>query len=159
PVRDGVVLPVLHLNGYKIANPTVFARIPEAELLDLMRGYGHNPHVFEAGFDDEDFTSIHRRFAHLLDEVMKAIAPIRSPATEEDPTGVNVTRPTWPMIIFRTPKGWTGPKEVDGNKAEGSWRSHQVPLAGAREDAAHLEQLRQWLQSYGPEELFDDSGG
>lgn len=160
PVKDGVVLPILHLNGYKIANPTIFARIPEAELLELMRGYGHNPHVFTAGFDDEEPASFHRRFAQLLDDVMDAIGEIRSRAAEEQASGgeAAVQRPAWPMIIFRTPKGWTGPKEVDGHQAEGSWRSHQVPLAGAREDADHLEQLRQWLQSYRPEELFDAAG-
>ena len=160
PVKDGVVLPILHLNGYKIANPTIFARIPEAELLELMRGYGHNPHVFTAGFDDEEPASFHRRFAQLLDDVMDEIGEIRSRAAEEQASGgeAGVERPAWPMIIFRTPKGWTGPKEVDGHQAEGSWRSHQVPLAGAREDADHLEQLRQWLQSYRPEELFDADG-
>ncbi len=173
PVQDGVVLPVLHLNGYKIANPTVFARIPEEELLELMRGYGHNPYVFTAGFDDEDFVSIHRRFAQLLDEVMDEIAEIRRVAAEADAArgdaaqgdaaagdfeGAVAKRPTWPMIIFRTPKGWTGPKEVDGHKTEGSWRSHQVPLAGAREDSAHRKQLEEWLTSYRPDELFDDNG-
>src|SRR5699024_910987 len=173
PVQDGVVLPVLHLNGYKIANPTVFARIPEEELLELMRGYGHNPYVFTAGFDDEDFVSIHRRFAQLLDEVMDEIAEIRRVAAEADAArgdaaqgdaaagdfeGAVAKRPTWPMIIFRTPKGRTGPKEVDGHKTEGSWRSHQVPLAGAREDSAHRKQLEEWLTSYRPDELFDDNG-
>ncbi len=160
PTRDGVVLPVLHLNGYKIANPTVLARIPETELLELMRGYGHNPHLFTAGFDDEDPASYHRRFAELLDEVMDEIAGIRREAAEwesGDRTS-DPARPVWPMIIFRTPKGWTGPEEVDGHKMEGSWRSHQVPLNSAREDAAHLEQLRDWLTSYGPGELFDDDG-
>src|SRR5690625_5016919 len=139
-IKDGVVLPVLHLNGYKIANPTVFARIPEAELLELMRGYGHNPHVFTAGFDDEEPVSFHRRFADLLEEVMDEIREIRSRAADEFAGGgeAAVGRPTWPMIVFRTPKGWTGPKAVDGHKAEGSWRSHQVPWAGAREDADHL---------------------
>ncbi|HLR57449.1 MAG TPA: phosphoketolase family protein [Beutenbergiaceae bacterium] len=159
PVRDGVVLPVLHLNGYKIANPTVLARIPESELLDLMRGYGHNPHVFTAGFDDEDPISYHRRFAQLLDDVMDEIAEIRRRAAEEAATGHGaITRPRWPMIIFRTPKGWTGPKEVDGQQTEGSWRSHQVPLASARDTPEHLAQLRDWLTSYDPGELFDDTG-
>ena len=156
PVRDGVVLPVLHLNGYKIANPTVLARIPESELLDLMRGYGHNPHVFTAGFDDEDPISYHRRFAQLLDDVMDEIAEIRRRAAEEAATGHGaITRPRWPMIIFRTPKGWTGPKEVDGQQTEGSWRSHQVPLASARDTPEHLAQLRDWLTSYDPGELFE----
>src|SRR5690625_4251807 len=160
PVKDGVILPVLHLNGYKNANPTVVARIPEEELLDLMRGYGHKPHVFTAGFDDEEPASFHRRFAELLDHVMDEIADIRRQAFEESTNNPNgeLSRPTWPMIIFHTPKGWTGPKMVDGKQAEGTWRSHQVPLGGAREDSDHRAQLRDWLTSYDPGELFDDDG-
>ncbi|HLS01504.1 MAG TPA: phosphoketolase family protein, partial [Beutenbergiaceae bacterium] len=158
PVRDGVVLPVLHLNGYKIANPSVLARIPDSELHELMRGYGHKPHVFTAGFDDEDPLAYHRRFGHLLDVVMDEIADIKARAADQATTGVALSRPEWPMIIFRTPKGWTGPKEVDGHKTEGSWRSHQIPLAGAGEDQAHREQLHEWLASYKPEELFTDAG-
>lgn len=154
PAQDGVVLPILHLNGYKIANPTVLARIPSDELADLMRGYGHTPYEFVAGFDEESRRSIHRRFARLLDEVLNDIAAIKQAAAagEQD-------RPAWPMIVFRTPKGWTCPAEIDGNRAEGSWRAHQVPLASARDTPEHLAVLRDWLESYRPVELFDDGGG
>jgi xylulose-5-phosphate/fructose-6-phosphate phosphoketolase len=137
PERDGRVLPILHLNGYKIANPTVLARIPEDELVSLLRGYGHEPLVFTAGFDDEDFGSIHGRFAELLDRAL------------EEPRAA---------IVFRTPKGWTGPREVDGVQVEGTWRAHQVPLAEVRTNPGHLRQLEEWLRSYRPEELFDDGG-
>ncbi|HKJ11023.1 MAG TPA: phosphoketolase family protein [Ornithinimicrobium sp.] len=158
PVTDGVVLPVLHLNGYKIANPTVLARIGQDELADLMRGYGHTPYFFTAGFDDEPIESIHRRFASLLDTVLDAIAQIKADAVQASAEGEEVQRPAWPMIVFRTPKGWTGPKEIDGKKAEGSWRSHQVPLSSARDTEEHLGNLRDWLLGYRPEELFDDAG-
>ncbi|HKN62724.1 MAG TPA: phosphoketolase family protein, partial [Gaiellaceae bacterium] len=137
PETDGRVLPILHLNGYKIANPTVLARIPEDELAALLRGYGHEPLVFTAGFDDEDVLSIHGRFAELLD---RALDDRRA------------------MIVFRTPKGWTGPREVDGLPVEGTWRAHQVPLAEVRTNPAHRQQLEEWLRSYRPEELFDDRG-
>ena len=153
PRTDGVVLPILHLNGYKIANPTVLARIPEEELLDLMRGYGHKPYVFTGGFDGEDHTAVHTRFAALLDEVLDEIAAIKARAHEGDET-----RPQWPMIIFRTPKGWTCPPVIDGKQVEDSWRSHQVPLASARDTEEHLQVLDGWLRSYGAEELFDESG-
>lgn len=156
PVTDGVVLPVLHLNGYKIANPTVLARISDAELDALMRGYGHTPYVFEAGFEDEDPISIHRRFATLLDEVFDHIARIKAEAAEAG--AENAERPRWPMIVFRTPKGWTGPKTIDGKVAEGHWRSHQVPLANARDTDEHLHDLDAWLRSYRPDELFDEAG-
>lgn len=156
PVTDGVVLPVLHLNGYKIANPTVLARISDEELDALMRGYGHTPCVFEAGFDDEDPISIHRRFATLLDEVFDHIARIKAEAAEAG--AENAERPHWPMIVFRTPKGWTGPKTIDGKVAEGHWRSHQVPLANARDTDEHLHDLDAWLRSYRPDELFDEAG-
>jgi len=156
PVTDGVVLPVLHLNGFKIANPTVLARIPEEELAALMEDYGHRPYIFTAGFDDESHTSIHRRFASLLDEVLEEIADIRGSAAQAD--AESVERPRWPMIVFRTPKGWTGPKTIDGNKTEGSWRSHQVPLASARDTAEHLHDLDAWLKSYRADELFDEAG-
>ncbi|HLS13620.1 MAG TPA: phosphoketolase family protein, partial [Beutenbergiaceae bacterium] len=153
PRTDGVVLPILHLNGFKIANPAVLERIGESELLALMRGYGHNPHVFTAGFDDEPVIETHRRYAVLLDDVLDEVAQIKANADRGD-----TSRPTWPMIILRTPKGWTGPKEIDGQRTEGSWRSHQVPLPGAREDDDHREQLHRWLASYRPQELFDDDG-
>ena len=156
PVTGGVVLPVLHLNGYKIANPTVLARISDEELDALMRGYGHTPYVFEAGFDDEDPISIHRRFATLLDEVFDHIARIKAEAAEAG--AENAERPHWPMIVFRTPKGWTGPKTIDGKVAEGHWRSHQVPLANARDTDEHLHDLDAWLRSYRPDELFDEAG-
>ncbi|MGC0141682.1 phosphoketolase family protein [Pseudactinotalea sp. Z1732] len=153
PRTDGVVLPILHLNGFKIANPTVLDRIGETELLELMRGYGHNPHLFTAGFDDEPVADTHRRYAELLDGVLDEIADIKARAAEGDEA-----RPAWPMIILRTPKGWTGPVTVDGNVVEGSWRSHQVPLAKARDDDEHLRLLEEWLRSYHPGDLFDDDG-
>ncbi|MBE1874352.1 phosphoketolase [Myceligenerans pegani] len=154
PVDDGVVLPILHLNGYKIANPTVLARIEQAELGALLTGYGHKPYFFEVPDDsDEPPLVTHRRFAALLDEVLDDIAAIKARAADGD-----VTRPAWPMIVFRTPKGWTGPAEIDGKKTTGSWRAHQVPLASARDTDEHLRVLEQWLRSYRPEELFDDDG-
>ena len=154
PAQDGVVLPILHLNGYKIANPTVLARIPEQELRDLMVGYGHKPYFFEGGYDrDEPPLETHRRFAALLDEVLDEIAGIKARAAQGD-----VSRPMWPMIVFRTPKGWSGPAEIDGKKTTGSWRAHQVPLASARDTDEHLRVLESWLRSYRPEELFDDEG-
>ncbi|ODT28092.1 MAG: phosphoketolase [Microbacterium sp. SCN 70-27] len=154
PVTDGVVLPILHLNGYKIANPTVLARIPEEELVALMTGYGYKPYVFEAGFDDEDHLSIHTRFATLLDEALDEIAQIKADAAENP----DLERPRWPMIVMRTPKGWTCPPEIDGKRTENSWRAHQVPLASARDTDDHLKVLEGWLQSYRPEELFDEAG-
>ncbi|MFV0287567.1 MAG: phosphoketolase [Demequina sp.] len=154
PATDGVVLPILHLNGYKIANPTVLARIGDDELDALMRGYGHKPHVFVAGFDDESHESIHARFATLLDEVMDEIAAIKAEAAENPA----MDRPMWPMIVFRTPKGWTCPDAIDGNVTEGSWRSHQVPLSSARDTEEHLRTLESWMQSYGPDDLFDEAG-
>ncbi|WP_341360340.1 phosphoketolase family protein [Georgenia sp. M64] len=154
PAKDGVVLPVLHLNGYKIANPTVLARIPEEELADLMRGYGHKPHFFTGGFDGEDPAAVHRRFAKLLDVVLDEIAEIKARAAAEP----DMDRPAWPMIVFRSPKGWTGPKEIDGKRTEDSWRSHQVPLASARDTDEHLADLEAWLRSYRAEELFDTEG-
>jgi xylulose-5-phosphate/fructose-6-phosphate phosphoketolase len=158
PFTDGVVLPVLHLNGYKIANPTVLARIPEEELADLMRGYGHTPHFFTGGFDGEDPAAFHRRFAEMLDTVLDEIAQIKASAAAAVEDGEELQRPSWPMIVFRTPKGWTGPAEIDGKRTEDSWRSHQVPLASARDTDAHLHDLERWLQGYRAHELFDDSG-
>ncbi len=154
PVQDGVVLPILHLNGYKIANPTVLARIPEEELLSLMRGYGHTPYLVSGGFDDEDPTEVHKRFAATLDTVLDQIAQIKADAA----AGTLVGRPAWPMIIFRSPKGWTCPKEIDGHPSENNWRSHQVPLANARDTEAHTKLLESWMRSYRPEELFDGAG-
>ncbi|MGK2867397.1 MAG: phosphoketolase family protein [Mycobacterium sp.] len=150
PVRDGAVLPILHLNGYKIANPTVLARIPQDELESLMRGYGYVP-ITVAGDEPAD---VHRQLAAALDDAFDQISAIQRAAREDGQTG----RPLWPMIILRTPKGWTGPREVDGKKVEGTWRSHQVPLSETRTNAEHLDALRVWLQSYRPEELFDDTG-
>ncbi|HHU39316.1 MAG TPA: phosphoketolase family protein [Propionibacterium sp.] len=155
PVTDGVVLPILHLNGYKIANPTVLARIPEEELAELMRGYGHHPLFFTADAD-EDHLEVHKRFAAVLDEALDLIVDIKQANADVDPT--DVERPRYPMIVFRTPKGWTGPASVDGKKTEGNWRSHQVPLASARDTDEHLQLLQDWLESYGPDELFDESG-
>ncbi|UPU89783.1 phosphoketolase family protein [Demequina sp. TMPB413] len=154
PATDGVVLPILHLNGYKIANPTLLARIPEEELDQLMRGYGHKPHTFVGGFDDEPAESIHRRFSELMDTVMDEIADIKAEAKRNP----DMPRPQWPMIIMRTPKGWTCPAKIDGKITEGSWRSHQVPLSNARDTEEHLRTLEDWLKSYKPEELFDDAG-
>jgi xylulose-5-phosphate/fructose-6-phosphate phosphoketolase len=154
PRNDGVVLPILHLNGYKIANPTVLARIPESELLELMRGYGHTPYVVSGGFDDEDPIEVHKRFAETLDLVLNQIAEIKADAA----AGTLRGRPAWPMIILRTPKGWTCPKEIDGHPAEDNWRSHQVPLGNARDTEEHTRLLESWLKSYRPEELFDATG-
>jgi xylulose-5-phosphate/fructose-6-phosphate phosphoketolase len=154
PVGDGAVLPILHLNGYKIANPTVLARIPEPELLDLLRGYGYQPYVVAGGFDGEDPMAVHRRMASTLDEIVDRIADIQRAARED---GVS-ERPQWPALVLRTPKGWTGPREVDGIRVEGTYRSHQVPLAELARRPEHLRQLEEWLRSYRPEELFDEGG-
>jgi xylulose-5-phosphate/fructose-6-phosphate phosphoketolase len=150
PLTDGAVLPILHLNGYKIANPTVLARIPEDELRDLFVGYGYAPR-FVAG---DDPATMHQLMAATLDDVVADIAEIRRRAREHGDAG----RPRWPMIVLRTPKGWTGPAEVDGVPVEGTFRSHQVPLAGLADRPEHLQQLEDWMRSYRPEELFDESG-
>jgi xylulose-5-phosphate/fructose-6-phosphate phosphoketolase len=150
PRSDGVVLPVLHLNGYKIANPTVLARIPRAELESLLSGYGWHPY-FVAG--DEPW-AMHAQMAMTLERVLDEIAAIRERARG----GGAVVRPRWPMIVLQSPKGWTGPKTVDGVQVEGTWRAHQVPLAEVRSNPAHLRLLEQWMRSYRPEELFDSSG-
>lgn len=154
PAQDGVVLPILHLNGYKIANPTILARIPEEQLLELMRGYGHKPYLVSGGFDDEDPLLVHARMAATIDEVMNEIARIKHAAADGTLEGT----PLWPMIILRTPKGWTCPKEIDGLPVEGTWRAHQVPLSNARDTEAHTRLLESWLLKYKPEELFDDDG-
>ncbi|MGA2929433.1 MAG: phosphoketolase family protein [Solirubrobacteraceae bacterium] len=148
--RDGAVLPILHLNGYKIANPTVLARIPHEELKALLEGYGYKPHFVE-GSDPE---AMHNLMAATLDEVLDDIDRIQQRARQDG----ELKRPRWPMIVLRTPKGWTGPKEVDGLPAEGSFRSHQVPLADVRGNPQHLAQLEVWMRSYKPEELFDEDG-
>ena len=153
PRTDGIVLPILHLNGYKIANPTILSRISDEELHEFFHGMGYEPYEFVAGFDNEDHLSIHRRFAELFETVFDEICDIKAAAQTDD-----MTRPFYPMIIFRTPKGWTCPKFIDGKKTEGSWRSHQVPLASARDTEAHFEVLKNWLESYKPEELFDENG-
>ncbi|SFN36780.1 phosphoketolase family protein [Mycetocola miduiensis] len=158
PLQDGVVLPILHLNGYKIANPTVLARIPEEELLDLMRGYGHNPYLVSGGFDGEDPMLVHARMAETLDAVMDEIAAIKRTAAERHEAGEEFERPRWPMIILRTPKGWTCPAVIDGEPVENTWRAHQVPLANARDTAEHTKILEDWLNSYRPDTLFDTDG-
>ncbi len=150
PASDGAVLPVLHLNGYKIANPTVLARIPKDELRSLLEGYGYAPRFIEGS----DPAQMHQLMAATLDEVTEEIAAIQRRARSQGEVG----RPSWPMIVLRTPKGWTGPKEVDGLPAEGSFRSHQVPLADLASKPEHLAQLERWLRSYDPEELFDAGG-
>jgi len=150
PVRDGAVLPILHLNGYKINNPTLLARIPNEELASLFHGYGWTPHFVEG----DDPMTMHRLMAATLDRCVGDIRALQKAAREAG----EATRPHWPMIVLRTPKGWTGPKEVDGHKVEGFWRAHQVPLAGVREHPEHLKQLEAWLRSYRPEELFDAQG-
>ncbi len=151
---DGAVLPILHLNGYKIANPTVLARISDEELLKLFEGYGYQPLIMTGGFDSEEHAAAHQRFATVLDEALDEIAQIQKAAREDGVT----ERPRWPMIILRTPKGWTGPRVVDGKPMENSWRSHQVPLSEVRKNPEHLRQLEAWLRSYKPEELFDENG-
>ena len=153
PRTDGIVLPILHLNGYKIANPTILSRISDEELHEFFHGMGYEPYEFVAGFDNEDHLSIHRRFAELFETVFDEICDIKAAAQTDD-----MTRPFYPMIIFRTPKGWTCPKYIDGKKTEGSWRAHQVPLASARDTEAHFEVLKHWLESYKPEELFNADG-
>jgi xylulose-5-phosphate/fructose-6-phosphate phosphoketolase len=153
PARDGAVLPILQLNGFKIANPTVLARIPQRELEALFTGYGYRPITVEIG-DPEDHDAAHRAMAAALDDALDGIKAIQADARERAVTA----RPAWPMIILRSPKGWTGPKSVDGKRTEGNWRSHQVPLSGLHGNPAHLAQLEEWLASYGPSELFDQSG-
>ncbi len=150
PARDGAVLPILHLNGYKIANPTLLARIPHEELLELFRGYGYAPRVLK-GDDPQD---MHQRMAAEMEAIFDEIRTIQRQAREEGSTA----RPRWPMLILETPKGWTGPKQVDGLRTEGSYRSHQVPLAELASKPEHLKQLEEWMRSYRPEELFDENG-
>ncbi|MGD9169163.1 MAG: phosphoketolase family protein [Candidatus Thiodiazotropha sp.] len=150
PVRDGAVLPILHLNGYKINNPTILSRIPNGELANLFRGYGWTPYFVEG----EEPELMHQQMASTMDACLAQIRDIQDSARA---TG-QATRAHWPMIVLRTPKGWTGPKEVDGKKIEGFWRAHQVPLSGMHDNEAHLAMLEEWLRSYKPEELFDENG-
>src|SRR5882672_1353640 len=146
PQSDGVVLPVLHLNGYKIANPTVLARIPKEELEQLMRGYGWNPYFVEG----DEPARMHQLMASTLDRIVEEIREIKARKSSD--------RPCWPMIVLNTPKGWTGPKVVDGQKVEGTFRAHQVPLSEPSKNPEHLKQLEDWLKSYRPVELFDEKG-
>ncbi len=150
PVSDGTVLPILHLNGYKIANPTILARIPRAELESLLVGYGWQPH-FVSG---DDPSKMHQQMAATLDRVLDDIAAIKQRARDSE----KIFRPRWPMIVLQSPKGWTGPRVVDGTQIEGTWRAHQVPLAGLATNPAHLRMLEEWLRSYRPAELFDAEG-
>ncbi len=150
PSKDGAVLPILHLNGYKIANPTLLARIEDDELIDLFRGYGYSPIVI--GGSDPD--QMHQLMAATLDKILVEIRTIQERAGRE----AAVERPRWPLLILRTPKGWTGPKEVDGKPVEGTWRAHQVPVDDVRNNPDHLRILEQWMHSYKPEELFDQHG-
>ncbi|MBN2700484.1 MAG: phosphoketolase family protein [Methylohalobius sp. ZOD2] len=150
PATDGTVLPILHLNGYKIANPTILARIPRTELAQLLEGYGWQPFFVEG----DDPAKVHQAFAATLERVLDNLFAIQRHAR----TGGQVERPLWPMIVLRTPKGWTGPKEVDGKPVEGTWRSHQVPLGDFPHHPERIAQLETWLKSYRPEELFDEQG-
>ncbi len=150
PIHDGVVLPILHLNGYKIANPTVLARISHEELDQLLRGYGYTPYYVEG--DDPD--KMHQQMASILDQVAHEIQQIKRQARENN----DPTRPRWPMIVLRTPKGWTCPREIDGKQVEDNWRSHQVPMGEMHENPDHVRLLEQWMKSYQPAELFDEQG-
>ncbi len=150
PATDGVVLPILHLNGYKIANPTVLARIGDEELTKLLEGYGYTVHWVSG----DDPAEMHQQMAATLDRTVEAIVAIQRRARADG----DLSRPRWPMIVLRTPKGWTGPKTVDGVPVEGTWRAHQVPLPGVRTNPDHLAQLESWMRSYRPEELFDEEG-
>jgi xylulose-5-phosphate/fructose-6-phosphate phosphoketolase len=154
PATDGAVLPILHLNGYKIANPTVLSRIPHAELESLMRGYGYEPFTLEGN----DPAVMHQQAAAVFDTMLDRIAAIQKAAREAMAKGETIERPAWPMLIMRTPKGWTGPKFVDGKPVENTWRAHQVPLSELFEKPDHLAMLDAWMHSYKPEELFDEKG-
>jgi xylulose-5-phosphate/fructose-6-phosphate phosphoketolase len=154
PATDGAVLPILHLNGYKIANPTVLARIPEYELRALLSGYGWRALFVTGGFDGEASARVHQLLAETLNEAFDEIKRIQQAAR----AGELVERPTWPMIVLRTPKGWTCPRFVDGKPVEGTWRAHQVPLTEVRENDGHRRLLEEWMRSYRPAELFDEAG-
>jgi xylulose-5-phosphate/fructose-6-phosphate phosphoketolase len=153
PVRDGAVLPILHLNGYKIANPTILARITEDELESLFCGYGYKPYIVEG----DEPQSVHQLMAATLERCILEIREIQEKARKG--TAASAGRPRWPMIVMRTPKGWTCPKELDGKRLEGSWRAHQVPITDPVTNPAHLKLVEGWMRSYHPEELFDDGGG
>jgi xylulose-5-phosphate/fructose-6-phosphate phosphoketolase len=153
PVTDGAVLPVLHLNGYKIANPTLLARIPHEELEMLMRGYGWEPYFVEG----EEHEEMHQKMARALEQCVLEIKAIQQ-AARNAPAGTPIERPRWPMVILRSPKGWTGPKYVDGHKVEGSWRAHQIPILEPKTKPGQLHQVEEWLLSYKPDELFDENG-
>ncbi|MFM7381577.1 MAG: phosphoketolase, partial [Microcystaceae cyanobacterium] len=150
PIRDGAVLPVLHLNGYKINNPTILSRISHHELKSLFEGYGYIPYFVEGS----DPASMHQALAATLDHCIAEIHRIQQEARHSG----KAERPLWPMIVLRTPKGWTGPDFVDGHKVEGFWRAHQVPMGGMHDNPQHLQQLEAWMRSYKPEELFDENG-
>jgi xylulose-5-phosphate/fructose-6-phosphate phosphoketolase len=154
PARDGAVLPILHLNGYKIANPAILARLSDEKLTELFSGYGYKPYFVEG----HDPLVVHQLLAHTLDTVLDEIHAIQQKARSGDASGSNATEPTWPMIILRTPKGWTGPKVVDGKPVEDTWRAHQVPLTDFAKHPEHLKMLEDWMKSYKPEELFDENG-
>ena len=150
PARDGAVLPILHLNGYKIANPTVLGRITDDKLIQLFTGYGYEPYFVE-GHEPE---VMHQAMAATLDTVIEEIRAIQNKARSKGSRAL----PVWPMIILRSPKGWTGPKVVDGKPVEDTWRAHQVPVAELATKPEHLKILEDWMKSYRPEELFDESG-
>ncbi len=150
PITDGAVFPILHLNGYKIANPTFLARIPQEELEHLFRGYGYKPYFIEG----EDPMTMHRQMAEVMDTIYAEIRAIQKNARDNN----DPTRPAWPMLVMRTPKGWTGPKYVDGKQVEGTWRAHQVPLEDVRTNPEHTRLLEEWLRSYKIEEIFDKDG-
>jgi xylulose-5-phosphate/fructose-6-phosphate phosphoketolase len=154
PITDGAVLPILHLNGYKIANPTVLARISQEELEQLMRGYGYTPYFVEG----DDPEKMHELMAATLDRVIAEIKQIQTDARSRLPRRGEVKRPRWPMIVLRTPKGWTCPKEIDGKRTEDYWRSHQVPMGEMHENPKHVKILEKWMKSYRPEELFENNG-
>ena len=150
PARDGAVLPILHLNGYKIANPTLLARIGDEELTELFKGYGYEPRILEG----DDPAQMHQAMADLLEEMIVQIKAIQANARKDH----KAARPKWPLLILKTPKGWTGPKFVDGKPVENTWRAHQVPVSDVQKNPAHLQILEDWLKSYKPQELFDKNG-
>ena len=150
PARDGAVLPILHLNGYKIANPTLLSRLSDATLTQLFSGYGYKPHFVEGREPD----AMHQLMAETMDTILKEIQAIQQAARN----GKSAELPAWPMIVMRTPKGWTGPKTVDGKPVEDTWRAHQVPLSDFAKHPEHVKLLQEWMESYKPEELFDANG-